>query len=361
MNNLKKIGLTALAGSLVAFGSATAAELTVTGGAKLSYTNKSGSEDGAEATTALPSAAAGTVPTAVTTADNIGVAGAGFGMQHLITLSGSGELDNGMTASLMHTLQADGSGGSTSILGLDMGSMGKIEYYQGTGNIGLAQIDDVMPTAEEEVSNGTGIKSEHSATGTAESGTRYEASMGSTGFNYSVSPNDMMSVTLAYSPGGLSNYVDDGATSGTGDSKDSDSSIHVVVKPMDGLTVYAGTGEDGTTDQDVAAFTYAMGPFSVGYQWTEKDIEAANSATARDSERKQIGIAMAINENLSVSIGQIETELDGAAKDEESEGASIAYSMGGIALKAHTSKLENAGGVANNESEHTEVSVSFAF
>jgi len=358
MNKLTKIGLSALAGSLVTLSAATAGELSVSGGAKISYTNKSGNEDGAEATAAARDSSGNLLGSAD---DNIGVSGSGFGMQHLITLSGSGELDNGMTASLMHTLQADGSGGSTSIMGLDMGSMGKIEYYQGTGNIGLAQIDDVMPTAEEEVSNGLSIVDDHSGTGTNESGTKYEASMGSHGFNYSVSPTDTVSVTLAYSPNGLSGYVDDGATSGTGGSKDSDSSIHFVAKPADGLTIYGGTGEDGTTDQDVAAITYAIGPVSLGYQWTEKDIEAANSATNRDSERTQFGIAMAVNENLSISVGQIKTELDGAAKDEEMEGASIAYSMGGIALKAHRSSGENLGGVANNESEHTEVSVSFAF
>ena len=41
MDNLKKLGLSALAGSLVAF-SANAGELSVSGGAKISYTGGSG-------------------------------------------------------------------------------------------------------------------------------------------------------------------------------------------------------------------------------------------------------------------------------------------------------------------------------
>ena len=44
MTNLKKIGISALAGSLVAMSAAVAGELTVSGGAKISYTNKGGNE-----------------------------------------------------------------------------------------------------------------------------------------------------------------------------------------------------------------------------------------------------------------------------------------------------------------------------
>jgi len=35
--------------------------------------------------------------------------------------------------------------------------------------------------------------------------------------------------------------------------------------------------------------------------------------------------------------------------------------MGGITLTAHNNKGENLGGAASNESEHTEISLSFAF
>ena len=282
-------------------------------------------------------------------------------MQHLMSLTGSGELDNGMTVSLLQQLQTDGSGASTSAITLDMGSMGTLTYQQGTGNIGMAKIDDVMPTAEEEVSNGLGIQAENSASGNAEGGTKYEADMGGNGFNYSVSPSDAFTVDLGYSRGNIDTFNDDGGTTGTGASPDSGKSVHFVAVPMDGLKVFAGTGEDGATDQDTAAFTYAMGAFSVGYQWTERDQEAANNGSLADSERKQFGVAMAVNENLSISYGQIETEIDGQGNDEEIDGASIAYSMGGMALKAHQSKGDNMGGSANNESEHTEISVSFAF
>ena len=70
--NIKKIGLTALAGSLVAT-SAFAGEMSVSGGASITVEHKNG-----------------------TAAD----AGKSYTMGNQLTFSGSGELDNGMTVSL---------------------------------------------------------------------------------------------------------------------------------------------------------------------------------------------------------------------------------------------------------------------
>ena len=339
MTNLKKIGISALAGSLVAMSAAVAGELSVSGGAKISYTNKGGTED------------------AQTT-------GKGFGMQENIAFNGSGELDNGFVVSLGHVVHSDAAGSSTSVITIDMGDMGVLKYQQGTGNIGFAKIDDVMPTAEEEVSNGLSIAAANSATGSAEFGQKYEADMGGNGFDYAYSMDGLGSINFGYSPGNVDTLTDDGATTGAGANKDSGKSVHVVLDSLvDGLTVYAGTGQDGSNDVDVAALTYAAGPITVGYQYTEIDVEAAAAAGAADSERTQASIAFAINDNLSVSYGVIETELDGAANpvDEEIKGMSLGYSMGGMTLSAHHNEGENMGGSRQNEVEHTEISLSFAF
>ena len=188
--------------------------------------------------------------------------------------------------------------------------------------------------------------------------------MGGNGFDYAYSMDGLGSINFGYSPGNVDTLTDDGATTGAGANKDSGKSVHVVLDSLvDGLTVYAGTGQDGSDDVDVAALAYAAGPITVGYQYTEIDREAANAAGAADSERTQASIAFAINDNLSVSYGVIETELDGAANpvDEEIKGMSLGYSMGGITLNAHHNKGENMGGSAANESEHTEISLSLAF
>jgi len=94
MTNLKKIGLSALAGSLVAF-SAQAGSLDVSGGAKFTYTGDTGAQD-------------------------LEADGNRFGMQQLLSFTGGGELDNGHNIKLEHYIQADGGGKSSSVLTYDM-------------------------------------------------------------------------------------------------------------------------------------------------------------------------------------------------------------------------------------------------
>ena len=79
MNNLKKIGLTALAGSLVVT-SAFAGELTATGSASMGVSNITGSADAST--------------------------GKDFSMANSVYLNGSTELDNGMTVSMYFELDS---------------------------------------------------------------------------------------------------------------------------------------------------------------------------------------------------------------------------------------------------------------
>ena len=338
MDNLKKLGLSALAGSLVAF-SANAGELSVSGGAKISYTGGSGNEDD-------------------------GNDGNRFGMQRLVTMSGSGELDNGMSVSLVHTFATSTGDGSTSAITLDMGSMGTLGYGQDSYQVGISKIDDIIPTAEEEVSNGVGLNATESETTAAVSGNTYEVDLGGNGFNYTLSAGDMATIVVGWAPRGVDTLNDDGEKSGS-DGDGSDSSVHVVLTPMDGLKVVAGTGEkvngNQMDDLETIGATYTYGPVSAGIQVSEIDFAAANSDVARDAETTIMGIAFNVNENLSISYGEQETDLAGVSVDQELEGFSIGYSMGGISLKAHSNEGTGMGGVANNASEHTEISVSFAF
>ena len=75
MNNFKKIGLTALAGSLVAT-SAFAGELTVTGSAGINVSNITGTADTST--------------------------GKDWSMPNSVYLTGNTELDNGMTVSVSY-------------------------------------------------------------------------------------------------------------------------------------------------------------------------------------------------------------------------------------------------------------------
>ena len=123
MNNFKKIGLTALAGSLIAT-TAMAGTLSVSGGAKVSHTTKGGTSD----TTAT---------------------GNNWGMQRAMTFAGGGELDNGHSIALTHVMTAAAL--SSTLVTYDMGDAGKIMLTEAAGGLGIAGIDDMMPTAVEEI------------------------------------------------------------------------------------------------------------------------------------------------------------------------------------------------------------------
>jgi outer membrane protein OmpU len=325
MTNLKKIGLTALAGSLVAT-SAFAGALSVSGGAKISHTTKGGNEDGITAATSQ---------------------GSPFGLQKSIGFSGSGELDNGHTVSLYHGTAGGGSH-SSSILTYDMGDAGSIVYHDTSAALGIAKIDDMMPTADEEIWNGVG-------------GTPVGRTNGpGTGFNYTNTSMDGVRVDIGYGPKSTGNESDDGGTSGAGGFK-SASSIAIQYTGIEGANIFIGTGSKGATagnetDLDTYGFTYTMGSITVGAQRSETDV----TGTA-DQEKDAYGIAFAVNDNLSISYGASETSEVGATLDQELSGFSVGYSMGGISIKAHSNKGENVSNIANAEHEHTEIAVSFAF
>ena len=316
MNNFKKIGLTALAGSLIAT-TAMAGSLSVSGGAKLSHTTKGGTSDPAT--------------------------GNNWGMQKLITFTGGGELDNGHSVSLSHYMTAEGAQ-SSSILTYDMGDAGKISFTDAAGGIGIAGIDDLMPTAVEEIWDGLG-------------GTKNGyVSQASSGFEYTNTSVDGVKVEVGYGTSQAAN--DDGGVSGTGATRSSES-IAIQYTGIEGANIFFGTGtvgESATTDTDVdtMGIKYSMGAATVGVQVSKVD-----PAATAEEETTAYSISFAVNDDLSVSYGESTTELSGSV-DQEIKGISVGYSMGGLTLQAHANEGDNIGNTANNY-EHTEVTISFAF
>jgi len=103
MNNLKKLGITALAGSLVAV-SAQAGEMSVNGSANFTYKTNNQSE------------------------------GKGIGTDKGLTVSGAGELENGWTFST-YTYLSDAMALSSHATSITMGSLGTITAGQGWGEM----------------------------------------------------------------------------------------------------------------------------------------------------------------------------------------------------------------------------------
>ena len=333
MNNFKKIGLTALAGSLVAI-SAHAAEMAVSGASVLTYTKKDGDE-----TTGNP-----------------------FGMKTNLGFNASGEV-NGYTVSYMQTSADQFAGMSSARLSVDMGDLGVLAFDQGSGS-GLSTIDDKTPTAAEEIWDGLDAKGHGGLVGAA----------GSSGvFNY---VNTFAGVKLN-TAGRLRDGTNssDGGTGGTtaGSKHAWDFALtadeDVLKSP--GLSGGLGYGEnDGgdaastraKVDEHMTVFgNYVYGAATMGVQLSTID-KGGNSAV--DQEAHAWGLAYNINDDLSVSYGErdIEYKKNSAAHvTEKGSGIAAAYTMGSIKIAGNMNRAKNNQGTKGSTDSMTEIAVSFAF
>ena len=308
MTNLKKLGLTALAGSLVAT-SAFAGSLSISGAAKVSYNS----------------------------GNNGAVNGNPFSMDSAYTMSGSGELDNGMTVSVNHVMTASSASFSSSGLVLDMGDAGTLSFSNGqTGGHGIHAYQDKMPTAAEQVwddldGEANGLVSMNK-TNTIGYGTSFA------GANVSANYNKQQSGGSAYS-------------------------IAADMSPVDGLMVFVGiadkyAGSNATTDEYTVGGTYTSGAITAGIQRSSIDKTAVNS----DTDRTHLAASFAVNEDLSLSVGRSVVEFeDGTKSDQEDTGFSVSYTMGSMSIKAAANSSDNVNGTSGTDDEHKEMNIAFAF
>ena len=326
--NIKKIGLTALAGSLVAT-SAFAGELSLSGAASISYSDYSGTDSG---TTASANASQN------------------WGMDQDITASGSGELDNGWVVSLSHALAASGATSNTSSITIDMGDAGSLTYSDADAGGGLAALDDITPTAYEESTDGP--LGEVQAGMASGNGFAYSVSVA--GASVGISYSDNLTGGTATNDGGVGTGTDNGASHSIG--------IQYPIGDT-GATIYGGVGTESQADGNdidhtTVGFKASFGAISVGIQRNDEDDTAASSPV--DLETTILGVSYMLNENLSVSYGNHSTSKDGAV-DQEIDSIQAAYTAGGITVAAYNSKATGVANTANKTSEKTEVRVSFAF
>ncbi len=333
MDKLKKVGLTALAGSLAAV-SANAAEMSVSGATLLTYT----SEDETEVT------------------------GNPFGMKTNLAFTASGDV-NGYTVSYLQASVDQFAGMSSARLSVDMGDMGTIAFDQGSGS-GLKTIDDKTPTAAEEIWDGLDGLTVGGLVGAA----------GSTGvFNYINTFSGITVNAAARRGSGTANA--DGSSSGSGQSAaDFALTGSGDMMGLDGLAWGLGYGESEAGQQANAAGTtgsnnehstvfanYSAGPVTFGYQISRI---ANNGNGATDENVDQWGIAFNVNDDLSVSYGEREVEFEKASATnvtEDGEGIAIAYTMGSMKIAGNRNEVANNGGTTGSDDSMTEIALSFAF
>tara|TARA_B100001121_G_scaffold248102_1_gene223498 strand:+ start:354 stop:1298 length:945 start_codon:yes stop_codon:yes gene_type:complete len=314
MDNLKKVGLTALAGSLVVAGHVSAAEMSVSGSATMSYNG--GDEDKTE--------------------------GQGWTMGDSVTFSASGDVnDIGVTYSveLDGDAAAGGGGVDNYSLAFDLGDAGSLTFAGHGGSGFMDANDDVMPTAHEEpwdvvTSAETQLIGGHA---------------GDNMFTYKYSHDSGLNLTVGYL--NAADAVTDVSYTDYG----------VTYTGMEGLTLGYGQGDvEQTTntksDESTMFAKYAIGQVTVGIQMSEKDNESGN-----DYETTGVGISYQVNDDLAVSYGSHITEVDGSNPDQEASAISVSYTMGSLSMSLSMHQVDNINNVATNDREAYNVSLGFAF
>jgi outer membrane protein OmpU len=318
MNNFKKVGLTALAGSLIA-SSAFAASMSVTGGADISLVNQSNKDNGNS-----------------------------FSSGDSLNFSASGELDNGFV--ITSNVEIDGGAEDDRSVVIAMPEMGTLTFQQ-SGSTAMGAVGDMSPSAWDKSWDVLG------STATTTAGQSNKATdIGGYGTNNEfkyVAPEivEGLGVTVSYTPSGASRP--DGTTS-----------FALAYTGVEGLTVgYAeeDNGLSGTSkiDADTMYATYAFGSFTVGVQSSEADGGNAND----DDEFSSHGITYQLTDDLTIGYHASEYQFGDKTADQETKSVQAAYTMGGMTLKAQSVSMDNVGGstAARDDIDGYKFSVSFAF
>ena len=312
MNNFKKIGLSALAGSLVAT-SAFAGEMSVAGGASINVEHTNG----------------GNADTGKT-----------FSMGNQLTFSGSGELDNGLNVALSFVIDqgddtAIGSGPFDShSVTISSDGLGSLKFSGEGGSSALSALDG---TAAGDIWDDFDIASTVHPTGLGG---------GNNSMMYTLPAiMDGVAINASYTPRGTA---------------DSSTAYSVTYTGVEGLTASYGMGDGGneSTDGTAVKLSYAFGPITVGYSAYEHD----TTGTASDDDTTSYQVSYTVSDELSVTYGAEETER-GTLEDVESMGISAAYTAGGMTISAAMQEIDNMDGTttATQDRERWALGLSFAF
>jgi outer membrane protein OmpU len=317
MNNLKKIGLTALAGSLVATSVAYAGELTATGAASMTMENNSNS-----------------------------AAGKTISMGNSIYLAGSGETDGGLNVNVSFELDqgnADGAAGvyDNHFVSVGNDALGTVTVHGHGGSNAASALDTTA--AGDLWDNGFGIAKANKP-GAAASGAGLVV--------YSLPTiADGVALSASYASGG-ENY--EGSTA-----------LGVVYTGVEGLTVSYGQGEDASgknveIDQRVMKASYAVGSFTL----SASDNDYDHTSSANDKDVRSYNVAYTLTDEISVSYGEETHAKFAKTADIEVSGVTASYTSGGMTVSVASIKADDvdmSSSTAQNDNEYWKLGLSFAF
>jgi len=321
MNNLKKIGLTALAGSLVATSVAVAGELSATGSASMKVTNNSNSS-----------------------------AGKSIAMANSVTLAGSGELDNGMTVSMSFELDNAAANGATSPfdnhkVSIASDALGTLTVHGHGGSNAVAALDGTA--AGDLWDNSLGLST------TAASGKKPQAT--SSGDNLVVYTLPTIAEGVAVSA----------SYDSAGENNEGSTAFGATFTGVEGLSVSIGTGETNSTidvdiEQTVFKASYALGPVTVGYSNNDYD----HTTSANDQETTSYNVSYTVSDAISISYGMENIDNNTDTAEVEVTGITASYTSGGMTITGMSVSADDVDGSTtgtNNDNEFWKLAASFAF
>ena len=324
MTNFKKVGLTALAASLVSV-SAHAGSLSASGSASMNSEGFSGEQLDAGTT---------------------------FSMANSVKLSGSGELDNGMTVSVSFELDDSSANGTKSpfddhSVTVSSDTMGTLVLAGHGGKSSVGAIDttaagDMWDNFDAIVTGGTTTAAAVTTNTNGDDSFLYTSPSFAEGLNF----------TASYNPQ---------KTNSTG----SEIGYGVNYSGFEGLTLNYATMDivtgDSTTegDVDVIKASYAYGPVTATYSLLDYDV----SSTSTAKETTSYALSYTITDDLSVSYGSETHDRADSANDIEIDGISVSYTTGGMTISAASQSGENFNHStsSNLDVDYWSLGASFAF
>ena len=354
MTKLRKIGLSALCGSLAAV-AANAGSLDVSGGATVTYSSNS------KETTGNP-----------------------LGMASAVSFKGSGELDGGQTVSL-NIDNDDKSAFSVASMALGTNNMGTFTLALGTGGVGIDSYDDKMPSAWEETwgtSLGTGVD-------------LISGVGGSTSLEWKLPTVGGITLAAAVAPvnDGVQSSDKSGSGAAGGENKGMGYDVTLNINPafggdvLSGLNIFGGysttektspslkAGSNAEVNEDVeegtVGLTYALGPIEAGIQYTGEYLGARGATSTSEVfgyKNVMWGVAFNVSDNLSVSYAELTSrkgfeQEEQARVDLEVESMQLAYTMGGASIKIAQTDVSNAlySTTASNDKSANTIALTLAF
>ena len=319
MNNLKKIGLTALAGSLVATSVAYAGELAVTGSAGMNLKNYGNSQTGKSVS-----------------------------MANSVYFKGGGETDAGLNVNVSFELDPGAANNSSNgfdnhFVSVGNDTLGTLTLHGHGGSNAAAALDT---TAAGDLWDNTLINTD------AASSTRMAPLAAKSG-------NNLLVYSLPTLVDGLSIGGSYQAVSSTGSGS---SAFGGTYTGVEGLSVSYGKGETDDVksvkgDQTIMKASYAYGSFTVGI--SENDFDHTTSTI--DQEVSSISLAYTVSDEISVTYGEETIERTGQATDIEVSGISASYTSGGMTASYAIVEAENVNHTAGTDYDVWKIGLSFAF